>query len=124
MIFSTRLVKFVSVLGLSGLASLASAHHGWSWYGSEDFTLTAVVLEKDFGNPHDRMTVVSEGQEWNLLLSPPGRSRRAGLSADNVEVGDTITAYGHRRSEGDNFEMKTERLQVGSELYNLYPDRE
>ena len=100
----------------------ASAHHGWSWYGNEPFTLTAVVVEKQFGNPHDRMTVRADGQEWNLLLSPPSRSRRAGFTGDNVEVGDTITAFGHRRASGDLFEMKTERLQVGDTLYNLYPD--
>lgn len=116
-------VKTVGVLGLAGAASLAMAHHGWSWYGNEEFTLTAVVVEKHFGNPHDRMVVEADGKQWNLLLSPPSRSRRAGLGEDNVKVGDTITAFGHRRSEGDNFEVKTERLQVGDKVYNLYPDR-
>lgn len=51
------------------------------------------------------------------------RVPQAGFSEENVKVGDTITAYGHRRSEGDAFEMKTERLRVGDKLYNLYPDR-
>jgi hypothetical protein len=110
-------------LTLAPLSAGALAHHGWSWYGNEAFTLTAVVVEKDFGNPHDRMTVDADGQSWNLLLSPPSRSRSAGFTADKVEVGDTITAFGHRRSSGDLFEMKTERLQVGDQLYNLYPDR-
>lgn len=117
--------NFAGFLGLT-LATLSAstlAHHGWSWYGNEDFTLTAVVVEKEFGNPHDRMTVEADGQRWNLLLSPPSRSRSAGFTADKVEVGDTITAYGHRRSSGDLFEMKTERLQVGDQMYNLYPDR-
>jgi hypothetical protein len=116
-------VKMLCFIGLASAATLASAHHGWTWYGNEEFTLTAVVVEKDFGSPHDRMTVEADGQEWNLLLSPPGRSRDAGLTEDEVEVGDTITAYGHRRSEGDTFEMKTERLQVGEKVYDLYPDR-
>jgi hypothetical protein len=104
--------------------SVASAHHGWTWYGNEPMELTAVVVVKDFGNPHDRLTLRDgDGQEWNVLLSPPGRSRRAGLTADKVDVGDTVTAFGHRRREGDNFEMKTERLKVGDDLYNLYPNR-
>lgn len=118
-----RVLQVAGLLGLGGAASAAFAHHGWSWYGNEDFTLTAVVVEKHFGNPHDRMIVEADGQRWNLLLSPPSRSRSAGFAEENVEVGDTITAYGHRRSEGDQFEMKTERLQVGEKLYNLYPDR-
>ena len=60
-------------LGLATAATLASAHHGWSWYGNEEFTLTGIVVEKAFGDPHDRMTVQADGQEWNLLSSPPGR---------------------------------------------------
>src|SRR5688572_3975277 len=115
--------KAVGLLALAGTTSLSMAHHGWSWYGDEEFTLTAVVKEKHFGNPHDRMIVEADGKEWNLLLSPPSRSRKAGFTEANVQVGDTITAFGHRRSEGDNFEMKTERLQVGEKEYNLYPDR-
>src|SRR5690606_25312889 len=113
--------KFLCVVGLAGSASVALAHHGWSWYGNEPFTLTAVVVEKSFGNPHDRMTVEADGQQWNLLLSPPGRSRSAGLTDELVKVGDTVTAHGHRRTEGDFFEMKTERLEVGGKLYDLYP---
>lgn len=118
--------RFAGILGLAGLAALSgavSAHHGWTWYGNEDFSLTAVVVETDFGNPHDRLLVEADGQRWNLLLSPPSRSRAAGLTADKVKAGDSVTAHGHRRSSGDLFEMKTERLQVGDQLYNLYPDR-
>ena len=106
------------------MTPVAFGHHGWSWYGDQAFTLTAKVVETRFGNPHDQLILESEdGQRWNVLLSPPSRSRRAGLTAEKVSVGDTVTAFGHRRSEGDNFEMKTERLQVGETLYDLYPDR-
>lgn len=115
--------KLLCFTVLTGSTTQASAHHGWSWYGNEPFTLTAVVVEKEFGNPHDRMTVEADGQRWNLLLSPPNRSRQAGFTEALVEVGDTITAHGHRRASGDLFEMKTERLEVDGKLYNLYPDR-
>jgi hypothetical protein len=121
---SRSILKCLGFIAAGSVAISAYAHHGWSWYGNDPFTLTAVVVEKQFGNPHDRMTVRADGQEWNLLLSPPSRSRRAGFTKDHVQVGDTITAYGHRRESGDLFEMKTERLQVGATLYNLYPDRD
>ncbi len=120
---SKRISLFASLLSLLA-AGGATAHHGWSWYGSEDFTLTATVIEIDFGNPHDRMTVEADGQQWNLLLSPPSRTRRSGLSEDMIQVGDTITAYGHRDRNQDNFEMKTERLLVGENLFDLYPNRD
>lgn len=107
----------------AGATSLACAHHGWSWYGNEDFSLTATVVEKQFGNPHDRLTVEADGERWTLLLSPPSRSKQAGLTEELVDVGDTVTAHGHRRESGDLYEMKTERLEVDGKLYNLYPDR-
>jgi len=121
---SKTAAKLLFSIVLSCVASMTFAHHGWTWYGNEPFELTAEVVGKRFGNPHDELTLRdADGQEWYVLLSPPGRSRRAGLSDDTVQVGDTVTAYGHRRSEGNNFEMKTERLKVGDKLYNLYPDR-
>lgn len=124
MLLSKTLLKFVVGTALSTVAIFSYGHHGWSWYGNLPFILTAEVVEVAFGNPHDRLTLKDDnGQQWNVLLSPPARSRRAGLSSEAVEVGDTVTAYGHRRSEGDNYEIKTERLKVGEKMFNLYPDR-
>ena len=99
------------------------AHHGWSWYGNEAFSLTGEVVETDFGNPHDTLIVEADGERWTVMMSPPGRSRRAGLEPELVQVGDTVTAHGHRRTSGDLYEMKTERLDVGDKRYDLYPDR-
>ena len=121
---SKTAVKIFCGLVLGSVATVGFAHHGWSWYGNEPFELTAEVVDKRFGNPHDQLTLRdAEGNEWDVLMSPPGRSRSAGLTGDEVQIGDTVTAFGHRRSEGNNFEMKTERLQVGDKLYNLYPNR-
>jgi hypothetical protein len=119
-----KLLKVLSALGFAVLTSQALSHHGWSWYTEDDFTLTATVVQIQFANPHDRMSVEADGRIWNLLLSPPSRTRRAGLSEDIIQVGDTITAYGHRHADVDNLEMKTERLLVGETLYNLYPRRD
>jgi len=122
--FSKTAVQLVCGAVLAFSTTSVFSHHGWSWYGTEPFELTAEVVETDFGNPHDRLTLKdSDGNEWDVLLSPPGRSRRAGFTEANVNVGDIVTAYGHRRSEGNNFEMKTERIRVGGKLYNLYPNR-
>jgi len=124
MTYTRSAVTIVCSILFALTAATAQAHHGWSWYGNEPFQLTAEVVDKHFSNPHDQLTLRSaDGQEWNVLLSPPSRSRRAGLTEDKINVGDTVTVFGHRRSEGDNFEMKTERLQIRGQLYNLYPDR-
>ncbi len=105
------------------LSGTALAHHGWSWYQGDEFSLTGVIVEEHFGNPHDRLTIEADGQQWNVVLSTPGRSRRAGFGDANVEVGDAVTAFGHRHADAATFEMKTERLKVGEQLYNLYPNR-
>lgn len=104
-------------------SSPAAPHHGWSWYGDEDFSLTGRVVEKHFGNPHDRLLIETGGQEWTLVLSPPRRSRRAGFSGDEVAVGDTVTAYGRRHRDAELLEMKTERIKVRDDTYDLYPNR-
>lgn len=128
---SARLIRPATTLALIAAAALlaslqpraAFAHHGWSWYGNDPFTLTGTVVETHFGNPHDRLTIEADGQRWNVVLSPPGRSRRAGFDQSAIKVGDTVTAYGHRHEERANFEMKTERIRVGDATYDLYPER-
>jgi hypothetical protein len=110
-------------LAAASLASTAFAHHGWSWYGSEEFTLTGTVVETHFGNPHDRLTVESDGQRWNLVLSPPRRTANSGFGDDVIEVGDSVTAHGRRHKEAATLEMKTERIQVGDQMHTLYPSR-
>jgi hypothetical protein len=121
-LMSSALGAILVVSGSLG-SGIAFGHHGWSWYGSEDFTLTGRVVETHFGNPHDRLTVEADGQQWNLVLSPPNRSRRAGLNDGEVNVGDTITAFGRRHKDAAMLEMKTERLKVGQNTYDLYPER-
>jgi hypothetical protein len=105
------------------LSGTALAHHGWSWYTGTEFSLTGVIVEEHFGNPHDRLTIEADGQKWNVVLSTPSRSRRAGFGDADVKIGDSVTAYGHRHADDGTFEMKTERLKVGEELYDLYPNR-
>jgi Family of unknown function (DUF6152) len=104
-----------------GFAAAAVAHHGWTWYAKTGFTLSGKVVETHFGHPHDRLVVKADGQLWNLILSPPGRSARAGLSPDSIHVGDTITAYGHRHEDPTVFEMKTDRIRIGKRTFDLYP---
>ena len=104
-------------------ASSALAHHGWSGYLDDDFELTGVVEEIELGNPHGFLMVRADGGVWNVVLAPPARNRRAGVTDGVIEVGDTVTAYGHRHRDPDRLEMKTERLEVGDQVYDIYPSR-
>ena len=120
--FGKTLALTIGILTVM-LSGTAVAHHGWSWYTNGDFSLTGVIAEKHFGNPHDRLTIEAEGQMWNIVLSTPSRSRRASFGNNNVSVGDEVTAFGHRHADGTTLEMKTERLKVGEILFDLYPNR-
>lgn len=121
----------LAAVALAALAATSSAraHHGWSSYTIDDFSLQGTVTELRFGNPHDRLTVVdAEGAEWDVWLGPPTRNARANFNAAKVNVGDTVIAYGDRLGDLSRNEMKTERITVvgadGSEAtYDLYPER-
>lgn len=106
------------------LSGTAFAHHGWTWYTGEALELTGTVLETRWGNPHDRFTLDVDGETWNVWLGPPGRNKQAGFTTDAVHEGDTITVFGHRHVDGSKFEMKTERIRIGEDLFNVYPERE
>ena len=105
------------------MAAKAFAHHGWSGYTEDDFSLTGVVEEVDLGNPHGHLMVHADGGMWNVVLGPPYRNARAGIVEGVIEIGATVTAYGKRHRNPDQLEMKTERLEVGGQAFEVYPER-
>jgi hypothetical protein len=111
------------VLALILMTAKAFAHHGWSGYTDDDFSLTGVVEEITLGGAHGELKVRAAGGVWDVVLGPPFRNQRAGITDGAIEIGDTVTAYGHRHVEPERLEMKTERLEVGEELYDIYPNR-
>ena len=119
----TRRAAAALVLTVALGAPGALAHHGWSGYLDDDFVLTGVVEEISLGNPHGHLTVRSEGEIWDVVLGPPARNERAGIMDGVIKVGDTVTAHGHRHRDPDRLEMKSERIEVGTQVYDIYPDR-
>ena len=119
------MIRFFAATAIffGALSGSVFAHHGWGGYTSADFTLTGTVVATHLGNPHDRLTVEVDGQTWNVVLSPPGRSRRAGFDDSVVSVGDTVTMLGNRHADVDTLEMKTRRITVQDQNYDLYPSR-
>lgn len=121
---STRALTLAAGAAALALTALpAAAHHGWSTYTIDDFTLTGDVTEIRLGNPHDILIVEAEGQTWEVWLSPPSRSRQAGFDESAIAVGDSVTAYGNRHGDMETMEMKTEKLTVDGVDYELYPER-
>ena len=102
----------------------ASAHHGWGGYQDEDFQLSGTVESPvSLAGPHATMKIRAENQVWDITLSPPARTERAGLKEGVSPVGAKVTVFGHRHRDPKRFEVKTERVSWNGRLFNVYPDR-
>lgn len=112
-----------AALGLLGLE--ASAHHGWAGQQQEQFELTGKLhTDVSLAGPHGSMKIVDDkGQVWDITLAPPARTERAGLKPGVIPMGATVTISGHRNSDMNRFEVKTERVTYDGKNYDVYPDR-
>ena len=117
----TRLLTFA--VALAALATPSAAHHGWAGYLDEEFALTGTVAGANLGGPHGIIRMRVGRQTWNVVLSPPTRIQRAGLTSAAIPVGTRVTARGHRHRNPRTLEMKSERLVVGNRTFDLYPER-
>lgn len=115
--------RHVLALALAALPGVARAHHGWRWASDEDFSLTGRIVEARLGNPHGVLTVDAADGRWRIEVGQPWRNAEAGLSDDMLAPGAEITAEGHRSADPEERLMKAERILIGGELHNLYPDR-
>lgn len=117
--------KLLPIIALGSIAELSWAHHGWAGNEDEQFELTGrVVKAVSLAGPHANLQIEAEGQVWQITLAPPARTERAGLKENTIPVGAEITVSGHRSSEAEKFEIKTERVTYQGKVYNVYPDRE
>ncbi|MBX2849963.1 MAG: hypothetical protein KTR16_16680 [Acidiferrobacterales bacterium] len=99
------------------------AHHGWRAY-SEDFTMTAKVVEVKFGNPHDQI-IIEDGnaEQWHFLLAPPARNRRFGFDESVVAVGDVVDLVGQHSTSINEGKVHLIKNQAGETIYTYYYDR-
>lgn len=119
------IVSAGAVFAVSLVALPASAHHGWAGNSDEQFELSGTV-QKDvsLAGPHATMQIVDgDGQVWDITLAPPARTSRAGLEEGIIPVGAEVTISGHRNSDPNRFEVKTERVIHDGKNYDVYPNR-
>ena len=114
---------FTMAAAAIALASPSAAHHGWAGYEDAEFSLSGVVVSANLGGPHGLLRVRAGRAGWDVVLAPPTRNARAGLTTEAVRRGTRVMARGHRHRNHRRLEMKTERLVVGNRTFDLYPDR-
>jgi len=106
------------------LAVPAFAHHGWAGNDDKEFELTGTVEQPvSLSGPHATMKIRAEGEVWDITLAPPPRTQAAGLKADSLPKGATVTVHGHRNKDPKRFEIKTERVTYEGKVFDVYPGR-
>jgi hypothetical protein len=99
------------------------AHHGWRWTEDGAFELSGIITAAELGNPHGLLTVNADGEVWTVEVGQPWRNERAGVTDAMLAPGVEIVARGHRHADPARLVMKAERLVIGEQTYDLYPDR-
>ena len=64
------------------------------------------------------------GEEWTAEVGQPWRNDRAGLTAEILATGVTITIKGHRAADKNKRVIKAERVVIDGKTYELYPGRD
>ena len=100
-------------------ADLGFGHHGWSGYDSHQvLNLTGVIQEAGYEHPHSYVKLAVGDKVWLVVLAPPSRMERRGVSAQMLAVGTTATVMGypHRNDAG---EMRAERITIQGKTAEL-----
>jgi hypothetical protein len=120
---ATMLTRRAMIAIALALATPALAHHGWRWTADGEFELSGIITAAELGNPHGLLTVDADGEIWTVEVGQPWRNERAGVTDAMLAPGEEIVARGHRSADPAQLVMKAERLIIGGETFDLYPDR-
>jgi hypothetical protein len=120
-LLSARMVG--GALGLL-LATVAYAHHGWSWAEADQIELSGTIREISMAPPHPTLRVETETDGvWRVELGNPRLTERSGFVEGVAKVGDPIVAQGNRSLDRSEKRMKAVRITVAGKVYDIYPER-
>ncbi|OLC17234.1 MAG: hypothetical protein AUH29_02755 [Candidatus Rokubacteria bacterium 13_1_40CM_69_27] len=100
-------------------AASAAAHHGWSGYDAgQVLNLAGTIRDSGYEHPHGFLRLEVPGKVWWVVLSPPSRMERRGLTRDMLAPGTraTVVGYPHRN---DPNEMRAERITIDGRTTEL-----
>jgi hypothetical protein len=108
---------FIAVL--CAVPAAALAHHGWSEYdSSKSLKLTGKIVESGYEHPHGHVRLEAPGKTWSVVLAPPSRMERRGLTQAQLKPGVTATVEGYANREKPE-EMRAERIIIDGKTIEL-----
>lgn len=113
----------VLAVSLIILATVALAHHGWSWTTGGNVEIFGIIKTAKLGNPHGVLEVDAEGDTWTVEVGQPWRNQRAGLKDGDLAPGVEVRIIGEPSANINDRLAKAERVFIGTKEYILYPDR-
>jgi hypothetical protein len=119
-----RGVLITTIIILIVLSTSTMAHHGWRWTSGKNIELTGEITEISLGNPHGILKVQVEDEVWTVEVGQPWRNERAGLKEGDLAPGVEITVSGEPAADTSQRLLKAERLWIGGNRYELYPERD
>jgi hypothetical protein len=107
-----------AALGVLGLGA-AWAHHGWGGYDADNkLTLTGTIVEAIYANPHGTMRLQTPDKIWTVVLAPPSRLERRGVTPEMLAVGATAAVEGYP-SKSEPEELRAERITLGGHVFEM-----
>jgi hypothetical protein len=106
----TRLLPYL-ILALVAVTALrsgpANAHHSFAaeFDASKPITLTGVVMQIDWTNPHVWFYINVKGEDgrvvrWACEMGAPHQLQSRGWLRDTMKIGDTVTVHGALARDG------------------------
>ena len=89
----------VVVISFTISSSLWAHHASWQMYEDKSITLTGVVTDFEWTNPHSILSVAVKDdkgnfESWHAEILPPSEMLRAGWTKQSVKFGDKVTLTG------------------------------
>jgi hypothetical protein len=104
---------------LTVVAAPVPAHHGWGGYDSNvTLTFTGLIRDSGYEHPHGHLRLEVPGKLWEVVLAPPSRMERRGLTPAMLKPGTTVSVVGYPHKTDAN-EMRAERITVDGKTVEL-----
>lgn len=109
------------------LAGSALAHHSSTMFdATKEVTLTGVVKEFQYTNPHSWLLVDVTGKDgkvttWGFEAEGPSTLMRAGIGFGTFKPGTKITITGHPMRDGRTAAMWTEAVREDGKILHPRP---